>query len=167
MLSKEWRQHGYREITNPIRLEEIASHYERGMAGGTQHKFDNKSLYWEADWADIGQASEFVRDWHNSHWSKEELKVSSFQLLNYLPFTKNYSELLDLRQRHMVNQTNNGEQFTQIVQPYVRRKLAGVQSIIDLKDKGAGEGFLNIARERHWASCTHNRRLSNLWSSIN
>ena len=167
VFSKEWKQHGYREITDPVRLEEIASHYQRSNDGGTQHKFDDYSLYWEADWADIGQASMFVKKWHDSLWSAEELRVASFQLLNYLPFAKNYKELLNLRQRHVHLQTNNGEQYTQIVYPYIQRKLAGVKSITDLKKNGAGEGFLNIARAKHWETCTHNRRLSNLWSSIN
>ena len=73
MFSKEWREHGYRQITDPVRLAEIYSHYDR-EAGGTQHKFDDKSLYWEADWADIGQASKFVKEWQDSEDELNEIK---------------------------------------------------------------------------------------------
>ena len=148
-----------------MRLAEIHSHYDR-VAGGTQHKFDDKSLYWEADWADIGQASMFVKEWQNSKFCNEDQLVSSFQLLNYLPFVESTKELLELKQRPMVQQINNGEQFREIVAPYIKRKLNGVKAITQLKQNGAGEGFLNLAREKHFESCTHNRRLSNLWATI-
>ena len=166
VFSKEWQKHGYRRITDPKRLEEIDQHYNR-KKGGTQHKFDEMSLFWEADWADIGQASEFVRDWHNSHWCAEELRVASFQILNYLPFAKSAEQLLNFKQRHMIRKIENGEQFKDIVQPYVKMKLDGVRSITALKQNGAGPGFLDMAREKHFQNCTHNRRLSNLWDTIN
>ena len=92
--------------------------------------------------------------------------MSSFQLLNYLPFVESTKELLELKQRPMVQRINSGEQFREIVAPYIERKLNGVKAITQLKQSGAGEGFLNLAREKHFESCTHNRRLSNLWSTI-
>ena len=164
VFSKEWKLHGYREITDPVKLAEIHSHYDR-VAGGTQHKFDDKSLYWEADWADIGQASEFVRDWRASEWFATESRISSFMLLNYLPFFPN-DELLQLKQKPALEQIHSGWQDREIVVPYIERKLAGVKSIIDMANNGAGNGFLNLAREEYFKRCTHNRRLSELWASI-
>ena len=164
VFSKEWREHGYREITDPDKLAEIHSHYDR-VAGGTQHKFDDKSLYWEADWADIGQASEFVRDWRNSEWFATQSRVSSFMILNYLPFhTK--EELLRLTQKSQLEQIHGGQQDREIVIPYIKRKIAGVKPIADMANTGAGPGFLDLARDKYFESCSHNRRLSNLWASI-
>tara|TARA_E500000331_G_scaffold8118_1_gene7805 strand:+ start:2328 stop:3947 length:1620 start_codon:yes stop_codon:yes gene_type:complete len=166
VFSKEWRQHGYREITDPVRLAEIHSYYDR-EAGGTQHKFDNKSLYWEADWADIGQASKFVKEWQDSDFCRNDQLVSSFFLLNYLPFVKSYKELLELKLRPMIWNIHNGQQHNEIVVPYIRRKLKGIQSLEALKQNGAGQGFLDLARNQLFESCTHNRRLSSLWKTIN
>ena len=66
----------------------------------------------------------------------------------------------------MVQRINSGEQFREIVAPYIERKLNGVKVITELKRNGSGEGFLDLARNKYFESCTHNRRLSNLWASI-
>ena len=154
-----------REITDPVRLAEIHSHYDR-VAGGTQHKFDHNSLYWEADWADIGQASEFVRDWKNDEWRNKNLKVASFHMLNYLPFYPT-DELLNLKEQEVAEALGTSEQWSLIVGPYIESKLKGVKRLKDLVNSGAGPMLISPVREEYFEGCTHNRRLSNLWKSIN
>jgi hypothetical protein len=166
VFSKEWKQHGYRKITDQTRIDEINVHYSRDT-GGTQHKFDHNSLYWEADWADIGQASEFVRDWKNDEWRNKNLKVASFHMLNYLPFYPNKEELLNLKEFEVAEALGTDEQWSKIVGPYVKSKLEGVKRLKDLVNSGAGPMLISPVRDQYFERCTHNRRLSELWASIN
>ena len=166
VFSKEWREHGYRQITDQKRIDEINVHYSR-ESGGTQHKFDHNSLYWEADWADIGQASEFVWNWRHDEWRNKNLKVASFHMLNYLPFYPDKKELLNLKEQEVATALGTDAQWSQIVGPYINSKLAGVKNVTDLVNSGAGPGLINPARQKHFEMCTHNRRLSDLWKSIN
>ena len=166
VFSKEWKQHGYRKITDQTRIDEINVHYSRDT-GGTQHKFDHNSLYWEADWADIGQASEFVRDWKNDEWRNKNLKVASFHMLNYLPFYPNKEELLNLKEFEVAEALGTEEQWSKIVGPYVKSKLEGVKRLKDLVNSGAGPMLISPVRDQYFERCTHNRRLSELWASIN
>ena len=165
VFSKEWKQHGYRKITDQKRIDEINVHYSR-ESGGTQHKFDHNSLYWEADWADIGQASEFVRDWKNDEWRNKNLKVASFHMLNYLPFYPT-DELLNLKEYEVATALGTDEQWTLIVAPYIKSKLEGVKRLKDLVNSGAGPMLMTPVRDQHFEGCKHNRRLSELWASIN
>ena len=123
-------------------------------------------MYWEADWADIGQASEFVWNWRHDEWRNKNLKVASFHMLNYLPFYPK-DELLNLKEHDVNKALGTEEQWSLIVGPYIKAKLKGVKRLKDLVNSGAGPGMKDPVREEYFQGCKHNRRLSDLWKSIN
>ena len=88
-------------------------------------------------------------------------------MLNYLPFYPDKKELLNLKEQEVATALGTDAQWSQIVGPYINSKLAGVKNVTDLVNSGAGPGLINPARQKHFEMCTHNRRLSDLWKSIN
>ena len=171
VFSKEWREHGYRRIEDPKLLAELKEHYDR-ETGGTQQKFDHKSLYWEADWANLVQASKFVKTWQDSEfvsrpWDSRDhhLKLSSFQILNHESMYSK-KDLLNLSQKESIMKVMDGSQYKEIIAPYIKRKLAAVRPILDLAKSGAGSGFLHLARENYLNTGCKNRRTSNFWNEI-
>ena len=163
VFSKEWKLHGYRQITDSKRIDEINKKYDR-THGGVQHKFDDHSLFWTADWADIGEATDFV--WEVNHGEHHNLikKLPSFHMLNHFPF-HTPEEALDLTVRYD-DDTNAGSehQHKTIIQPYINAKLKGVENLTQLIKSGAGPGILASATQ----SLHKNRTLRNekLWNKL-
>jgi len=129
VFSKEWKEHGYRELTDPKRMQEIEVLFRRDNQS-IQHKFDNKSLMWTADWADIGQATEFCRDWGSTEWHKNEKLIANFHILNYWKeFGSDKEKLLQLTSEWDMDNIRQGQQYQDIIVPYIRRKLDTVRKL--------------------------------------
>ena len=81
-FSLDWEKHGYRSMQpdNP-RREQLELMWGRNLSGGIQHKYDNKSVLWEADWADLKDAFDFVKRYKHDF---DQAKISNFNILNYI-----------------------------------------------------------------------------------
>jgi hypothetical protein len=143
-FSRDWQKHGYRELTDPDRIREIEHMYDR-RSTGVQHKFDEHSLWWSADWADIGDATEFCYHWHQDPWKIEHKKVANFHLLNYYD---DYSkkDLLALTDEWHKYEIVDGHQHRAIIQPYIERKLNSVRVVSRLLSSGSAM-FIEGARK--------------------
>ena len=162
IFSKEWKQHGYRQITDQQRIDEINTKYDR-THGGVQHKFDDKSLFWEADWADIGQATDFVWEINKCDHHSNIKKLPSFHMLNHFPF-HTPEEALQLTVGYDDNINSGSEhQHATIIQPYIEAKLEGVKHLTDLVKSGAGPGMMASARKLHQPRTLRNEKL---WTSL-
>jgi hypothetical protein len=128
IFSKEWEKHGYREINDPVEQKRILRIYDRDTSG-VQHKFDTKSLMWTADWADIGQATEFCSKWKNSEWHQQQKLTSNFEILNHWKKDIKPEKILSITDTTTFNQIMQGEQYTKIIQPYITNKLNGVKTM--------------------------------------
>lgn len=142
-FSRDWQKHGYSAITDPQRIKEIQSQYDR-RSTGVQHKFDEHSLWWRAAWADIGEAVEFCAGWQDQ--MRDRKLIANFHLLNY------YDEyppeqLLALTDQFHADHLHNNEQYERIIQPYIERKLHSVHVIQHLKRTGS-RAFAQIARQQ-------------------
>lgn len=132
-FSRDWHKHGYRTITDPQRIEEIREMYDR-RATQVQHKFDEHSLWWSADWADLGEAVEFCYHWKNSDWHENEKLIANFHILNHYDEFKDQG-LLELKDSFHTDQTfNRNHQYLKIIQPYIQRKLDSVGILNNLRN---------------------------------
>ena len=143
VFSKEYKTHGYREIQDPLEKERILKIYNRASTG-VQHKFDTNSLMWTADWADIGQATEFCAAWRASEWHMNDKLTSNFHILNHWD-EATPAELLKLTDGISSQYAINGTQRSKIIDPYIRSKLNDAQQILDLKSKPL---FAKLKREK-------------------
>lgn len=135
VFSKEWREHGYREMTDPQRIAEI-EHLFRRDNDSIQHKFDTKSLMWTADWADIGEATEFCKQWKDSEFHRDDKLVANFHILNHWKeYCHDPEKLLKLTDEWASAQIRNGNQYREIIGPYIKRKLESVRSITQIESK--------------------------------
>lgn len=139
-FSRDWAKHGYSELEDLKRIDEIEKLYRRD-ARGIQHKKDHKSLWWSAEWADIGDAVDFVHSIRNHPFYSQELRVANFHLLNYWDEYKTHQELLALR-KVPTEQGVDAEQRAKIIEPYIKSKLNSVKHLGQLKPY-----FKSIARE--------------------
>ena len=128
IFSKEWAEHGYREIQDPEEQQRIAQMFDRNVTN-VQHKFDSKSLMWTADWADIGQATEFCLNWKQSKFHQEQKLTSNFEILNHWHKDITPKELLAVTDQQTTEDIQYGKQYKKIIEPYIQRKLKGVETI--------------------------------------
>jgi hypothetical protein len=128
IFSREWAKHGYREIQDPQEQQRIAQLFDRNVTN-VQHKFDSKSLMWTADWADIGQATEFCLKWKQSEWHQSKKLTSNFEILNHWHKGITPQELLAVTDRQTMEDIQYGQQYKKIIEPYIQRKLKGVETI--------------------------------------
>jgi hypothetical protein len=162
IFSREWKKHGYRQITDEARIGEINKKYDR-THGGVQHKFDDNSLFWDADWADIGQATDFVYEVNHAYHHNNIKKLPSFHMLNHFPF-HTPQEALELTVRYDDdNNAGSEHQHATIIQPYIKSKLKGVSRITDLLKSGAGPMLLGQVR----TSTQRELRNDKLWHKLN
>jgi hypothetical protein len=101
VFSREWKKHGYRSITDEDEINEIDSKFNKSKTN-VQHKFDNNSLVWTADWADINDATEFCSQFQDpTNFHRTEKKLSNFTVLGY---NQKYSNdtLLELDERDIL-----------------------------------------------------------------
>jgi len=129
VFSKEWQKHGYREITDTKRIEQIEAVFRKDKYD-IQHKYDRRSLMWTADWADIEQATAFCREWSASQWHYDCHLLANFHILNHW---KDYGHdpkaLLSLTDEWDRHQQRGGNQYNDIIAPYIRRKLNSIKTI--------------------------------------
>jgi len=131
VFSKEYKEHGYRDIEDAVEKERILKIYDRDTSG-VQHKFDTDSLMWTADWADIGQATEFCREWRQSEWHHKEKLTANFHILNHWDEMEP-QELLSLTDDNASNYVRHGRQHTKVIEPYINNKLIDARKILNLK----------------------------------
>lgn len=143
-FSRDYVKHGYSAIQDHERAQQIHDLYDRRGAG-IQHKFDEKSLMWTAEWADIGDATEWAAEWGGDPWKVNNLKTANFHLLNYYDDFKR-DQLLNLTAEWSDNQVRHGHQDRTIIQPYVQKKLASVKIIHRLMSTGSSK-FVKQARQ--------------------
>lgn len=137
-FTRDWEKHGYKEITDPQRIERIHQMYNRQRAdgeSGVQHKMDGKSLYWTADWANIEQATEFVHAWRTSTWYNEEHLIANFHIMNFLQEGKieKVLKMTDSNQSHFFK---HGAQYNKFIKPYIQAKLRDVERIKKFTELG-------------------------------
>lgn len=102
VFSREWEKHGYREIKNNDRINNIENKFRKTKTN-VQHKFDNNSLMWTADWADINNAVEFCSQFQTpTNFHKTEKRLSNFTILGY---NQEYSDdkVLELKEYDIMN----------------------------------------------------------------
>ena len=128
IFSKEWQKHGYRDIEDAAEKERILKIYDRDTSG-VQHKFDTKSLMWTADWADIGQATEFCSNWKHSEWHQQKKLTSNFEILNHWKKNIKPEQILSITDTTTFDQITQGDQYNRIIQPYIASKLNGVKTM--------------------------------------
>lgn len=139
-FSRDWAAHGYRELEDSQRIQEIEQLYRRS-AHGIQHKRDHKSLWWSADWADIGDAVDFAYSVRSDAFYRDELRVANFHLLNYWD-EYNPKDLLELRKWETQFDVD-ADQRAKIISPYIENKLNSVRHIPSFRS----ERFRTIARD--------------------
>tara|TARA_B110000503_G_scaffold121966_1_gene186067 strand:- start:4372 stop:5958 length:1587 start_codon:yes stop_codon:yes gene_type:complete len=144
IFSKEWKKHGYREITDADRNEKVMKLYDRDTTG-VQHKFDTKSLMWTSDWADIGQATEFVYNINNGKYYKERKVTANFHILNHWDDFEDKAQLLKLTDTESSAYVNNGVQHQKIILPYIDSKLKDARLISMFKLNSL---FAKLKREK-------------------
>ena len=154
IFSKEWAKHGYREITDQEQIQEIERYYRRDV-DQVQHKFDNKSLMWTADWADIHQATEFCYKWKNTDWHRTKKLTSNFEILNHWRQGITPQELLQVTDRQTMEDIQYGEQYKKIIEPYIQRKLNGVSK------SPQGSSYFADRIKRHQLKKTERQLLAN------
>jgi hypothetical protein len=134
VFSKEWKEHGYRELSDPERIAEIETLFRRDNQA-VQHKFDSKSLMWTSDWADIGEATEFCYNWKQSQWHQDKKLMANFHILNYWKdYGSDPKHLLELTDNWDHQNVRDGNQYRQIIAPYIRRKLESVREVAKFKN---------------------------------
>ena len=159
IFSKEWKKHGYRQIQDPTKIKRVQDIYTRS-ADGVQHKFDDSSLYWEADWADIEQATNFVQNWRLGYAYHKAL-IGSFNIIHWKPFIQDNTELLKFRTPE--GGTYNDEIWQNVLGPYIDAKLKSVEPVTEIAKK-AGPHFINIRRNEYFETfCNQRRRRSDFF----
>jgi hypothetical protein len=121
-FSRDWKKHGYRIIKDRNRINEIDQQFSR-QKGGSQHKFDYETLYWEADWTDIGVAADFCNSWRNSYRHRNEQLVGNFHILWLYDFYDRQT-LLELTEKHFLDvSVKNDTQYKMVIEPYINKKI--------------------------------------------
>jgi hypothetical protein len=95
VFSREWKEHGYRAITDKGQVEEIDNKFNKTKTN-VQHKFDNNSLMWTSDWADINEATNFCAQFQESdNWHKKYKPLGNFSILGNIN-SIGYKKILDV-----------------------------------------------------------------------
>ena len=139
-FSRDWAKHGYRNMDpkNPRRVE-LESEWGRRESSGIQHKYDYKSLFWEADWADLKHAFDFVKK-HKQEWSI--MKIPNFHLLSYVGRKGlTCEELLKKTTDWSYEQDCNMSEYQRVIKPYIDSKLQGIREANKLKTNGQHNYF--------------------------
>ena len=137
-FTRDWAKHGYREITDSQRIERIHQMYKRQKGDGTtgvQHKMDGKSLYWDADWANIEQATEFVYNWRSSDWYRDEHLIANFHIMNFIT-DRSVKDALKLTDSSQSEFFTDGSQYDKFIKPYIQAKLNDVKRLQELSQQG-------------------------------
>ena len=125
-FTHNWQQHGYKEITDPARLENIRKMFSRQL--GVQHKLDGKSLYWYADWATFEEATEFCHAWRTSDWFKQNHLMPNFHIMNFLDI-RNKDNILKLTTYNQLYYLFEGPQYEKFIRPYIKAKIKDARRI--------------------------------------
>jgi hypothetical protein len=116
MFSQDWGAYGYREMSEE-KAKDIKKRFSRFENNQQlQHKKDSNVLLWEADWADLWQAIEWVQE-SRDNWAIK--KIPNFHLINYVDQFEP-KELLELDTTWNYQNLCDHEQ---VIQPYINKKL--------------------------------------------
>lgn len=140
-FSRDWQKHGYTSMDpNDPKRKQLEGEWARRESGGIQHKYDYKSLFWTADWADITQAYDFVKR-HKLEYNT--MKIANFHVLNYAGRKDiNMQQVLEQTTDWDYQQLSHGMEYHRIIKPYINQKLQGVK---DSKKIGYF-GFLKVRK---------------------
>lgn len=120
VFSREWKKHGYRDITDKSRIEEIDNKFNKTKTN-VQHKFDNNSLMWTADWADINDATEFCSQFQSpTNFHKALKKLSNFGILNDIDRI-GYENILEVSDQDLRDNDTNYE--AEAIESYINSKI--------------------------------------------
>ena len=117
VFSREWKEHGYREIDNISKINDIDDKFRKTKTN-IQHKFDNQSLMWTADWADINDATEFCLQFkHPTNFHKTAKRISNFIILGYIG-KQGIDNILEMRESDIVDDSKD------LIRKYISNKMS-------------------------------------------
>jgi hypothetical protein len=117
VFSREWKKHGYRAITDNTQIQEIDSKFNKTKTN-VQHKFDNNSLMWTADWADINQATNFCTQFQEG-FHKKSKKLSNFAILSVINDI-GYEKILEMSDEDF----RGSEVDAEVIELYIKNKMS-------------------------------------------
>jgi len=116
VFSREWKKHGYRSITDEDEIKEIDSKFNKSKTN-VQHKFDNNSLIWTADWADINEATDFCTQFQTG-FHKLSKKLSNFGILSNIDRV-GYEKILEVSDQDLRGTSYESE----AIEIYINNKI--------------------------------------------
>ena len=127
VFSREWKEHGYRAITDKGQVEEIDNKFNKTKTN-VQHKFDNNSLMWTSDWADINEATNFCAQFQESdNWHKKYKPLGNFSILGNIN-SIGYKKILDVCDEDFRTGefSSYGGADSEAIERYINNKISNI-----------------------------------------